>query len=107
RGTMMQLQAINTPGEEALAGAAVYSPALLTMYDSMVLGVSSRLAWRCPAAEALKQYDALVTGNHLDVGVGSGYFLDRCRFPTTRPRLSLLDLNVNSLTYTARRLRRY
>ena len=92
---------------DALAGAAVYSRALLSVYDVMVLGVSNRLAWRCPSDEVLALYRAHVTGNHLDVGVGTGFFLAHCRFPTPQPRLALLDLNRNSLAYTARRLRRY
>jgi SAM-dependent methyltransferase len=104
---MTQPRPITAPGEDALAGAAVYSPALLMTYDVMVLGVSNRLAWRCPSAEVLALYNAHVTGNHLDVGVGTGYFLAHCRFPTPHPRLSLLDLNQNSLAHTARRLRRY
>ena len=100
-------QALNAPSENALAGAAVYSRALLATYDVMVLGLSNRLAWRCPASEVLALYNAHVTNNHLDVGVGTGYFLDRCHFPARDPRLSLLDLNANSLGFTARRLSRY
>src|SRR5262249_57137305 len=48
-----------------------------------------------------------ITANHLDVGVGTGYFLDRCRFPDPRPRLALLDLNPNSLRVAAHRLARF
>jgi hypothetical protein len=48
-----------------------------------------------------------VSANHLDVGVGTGYFLDQCRFPSSSPAISLLDLNPNSLAITARRLDRY
>ena len=104
---MTQSRSINTPDDDALAGAAVYSRALLMTYDVMVLGLSNRFAWRCPSSMVLSLYQANVTSNHLDVGVGTGYFLARCRFPTPRPRLSLLDLNRNSLAFTARRLRRY
>lgn len=58
-------------------------------------------------ANVLALYNRHVTGNHLDVGVGSGYYLDRCRFPVSRPRLVLLDMNPNSLAATARRVVRY
>jgi SAM-dependent methyltransferase len=104
---MTHPQSIGTSGEDALAGAAVYSRALLMTYDIMVLGLSARFAWRCPSSEMLAMYNANVTGNHLDVGVGTGYFLAHCRFPTERPRVELLDLNQNSLAHTAGRLRRY
>lgn len=98
---------INDPSPESLAGAAIYSRALLSTYDLMVLGVSSRFLWQCRSAEVLALYNEHISNNHLDVGVGTGYFLDHCRFPTLRPRLSLLDLNANSLAYTAHRVRRY
>jgi hypothetical protein len=103
----MESSRTNSPSEAAVAGAAVYSRRLLSTYDIMVLGISNSLIWRCPTAHTLDLYNAHVTSNHLDVGVGTGYFLDRCRFPTPRPRLSLLDLNANSLAFTSRRLRRY
>src|SRR5262245_53778238 len=48
-----------------------------------------------------------ITADHLDVGVRTGYCLDRCRFPDPRPRLALLDLNPNSLRVAAHRLARF
>lgn len=92
---------------EAAAGAAVYSRALLAVYDLEVLGVELRFVFRCPARRMLALYDRHVSGRHLDVGVGTGWFLDRCRFPVDRPLLHLLDLNPNSLDATARRIARY
>lgn len=47
-----------------------------------------------------------MTANHLDVGVGTGYFLDKYSFPVTH-RLALLDVNENCLAVTAARLKRY
>jgi SAM-dependent methyltransferase len=88
------------------AGQAVYSRWTLRLYDLYVLGLSCRLAWRCPASALLAQYDAHVGARHLDVGVGSGYFLDRCRFPVPRPEIVLLDLNDASLAFAARRIAR-
>ena len=55
----------------------------------------------------LARYNSLVSANHLDVGVGSGFFLDRCAFPVASPRVALMDLNENSLAFTARRIARY
>ena len=40
-------------------------------------------------------------------GVGSGYFLDHCRFPAESPRVALLDLNANCLEMAAERIARY
>jgi len=43
----------------------------------------------------------------LEVGVGSGYFLDNCRFPSENPRIALLDINLNTLEFTSKRIQRY
>jgi hypothetical protein len=89
------------------AGQAVYSKTMLAIYDLFVLGFSNRLIWRCPSHHILALYDRHVTANHLDVGVGTGYFLDRCRLPNDRPRLALMDLNANCLGAAGARLTRY
>lgn len=92
---------------DAAAGAAVYSKSVLSIYNLYVLGFSNTFAWKCPSRHILAFYNEHISGNHLDVGVGTGYFLDKCSFPTPQPRISLLDLNENSLQTTANRLRRY
>ena len=93
--------------DDAHAGQAVYSPFVLTLYDLGVLGLSCRWLWRCPASTLLAHYQQHISDNHLDVGVGSGYFLDKVRFPSSSPRVALMDLNPNSLDYCAQRISRY
>lgn len=89
------------------SGAAVYSRPVLAIYDWFVLGFSSTFAWQCSASQMLAFYNQHIANCHLDVGVGTGYFLDHCRFPGSRPEITLLDLNPNSLQVTAKRLERY
>lgn len=91
----------------AEAGQAVYTKPVLAAYDLFVLRFSNRFVWRCPWPRLLAQYDRHVTSNHLDVGVGTGFFLDRCRFPTAQPRLALVDLNEHCLAAARSRLARY
>jgi SAM-dependent methyltransferase len=98
---------MSVTAEQVAAGQAVYTKTVLRAYDFFVLGLSNRLLWKCPTPRLLAHYNRHVTGNHLDVGVGTGYFLDRCRFPSPAPRLALVDLNANSLEYASRRLARY
>jgi hypothetical protein len=93
--------------EAAWKGAVGYTKTGLAVYDSLILGFNTPLVWKCPNARLLELYNRHVSGNHLDVGVGSGYFLDRCSFPAAAPRLGLLDLNPLCLAYCARRLKRY
>ncbi|MEH6357419.1 MAG: class I SAM-dependent methyltransferase [Pseudomonadales bacterium] len=92
---------------QANAGQAVYSKSTLSLYDFFVLGISNRFLWRCPTEQLLSHYNRHVTGNHLDVGVGTGYFLDHCKFPSGEPRLALMDMNKSSLAYAAHRVARY
>lgn len=94
------------PSVDTHAGQAAYSPWVLRVYDAYVLGLSNRWIWRCPTSKIVAHYDRYVSANHLDVGVGSGYFLDRCTFPST-PKVTLFDMNANSLEHTARRIARY
>jgi SAM-dependent methyltransferase len=89
------------------AGHAFYTKRALRLYDLAILGFFSRVAWRCPAGRILQHYDEHVSANHLDVGVGTGYFLDRCQYPSTSPRLALMDLNTNCLDVAAQRTARY
>jgi ubiquinone/menaquinone biosynthesis C-methylase UbiE len=96
-----------TTHQDTAKGAAAYTRTSLAIYDLFVLGFSNSFAWNCPSCVILDFYNRHVSDQHLDVGVGTGYFLDRCRFPVEKPAIALLDLNQNSLAATAKRLRRY
>jgi hypothetical protein len=98
---------MDATAEHVEAGHAVSTWRSLTMYDPVILGFLSRAAWKCPASRVLEHYDRHVTANHLDVGVGTGYFLDHCRFPDERPRLGLMDVNEPCLETTTCRVSRY
>jgi len=99
--------AMTVTAEQTEAGQAVYTKRILAAYDFVVLGVSNRFIWKCPTQRLLDHYNRYITKNHLDVGVGTGYFLDRCRFPSSSPRLALMDLNANALHFASRRIARY
>jgi len=98
---------MNATPEQVQAGQAVYTKGVLSVYDAFVLGFSSRWLWNCPARKIEEHYDKHVSADHLDVGVGTGYFLDRCRFPSQAPRVALMDLNPNALAFASRRIARY
>jgi len=97
----------NQATNDVAAGAAVYSKPVLSIYDLYVLGFSNTFVWRCPSRLILQFYNEHISGKHLDVGVGTGYFLNKCQFPVPDPTIALLDLNENSLQATAARLQRY
>lgn len=88
------------------AGQAVYTRRNLAVYDWLVHGVSNRWIWRCPTQRLVDLYRTHATGNHLDVGVGTGLLMDRAELPDDS-RLVLVDLNENCLALTSQRLARY
>lgn len=88
------------------AGAAVYSPLTLKLYDAWVLGISNRFAWQCPTRDVLQPFfDRNVGARHLDVGVGTGYYLANAGLPDTT-QVTLLDLNPSSLEAAKQRFGR-
>jgi 2-polyprenyl-3-methyl-5-hydroxy-6-metoxy-1,4-benzoquinol methylase len=107
-GTLEQeREAMGITPEQVEAGQAVYTKRTLAIYDFVVLGVSNRFVWKCPTRRIEEHYNTHLTANHLDVGVGTGYFLDRCRFPSHAPRVALMDLNADTLDFASRRIARY
>jgi ubiquinone/menaquinone biosynthesis C-methylase UbiE len=92
---------------QAAAGHALYSKLFLSVYDVVALGFNCRFVWRCPSNHMLDLYNLHVSANHLDIGVGTGYFVDRCTFPRLDPRIALMDPNLNCLEVAGKRLRRY
>lgn len=86
--------------------AAVYSPLVLAIYDAWVLGVSNTYAWKCSTRGVLLPFfERHIGRRHLDVGVGTGYYLDRARIPSGT-HLTLLDSNPNCLAAAQHRLGR-
>lgn len=79
----------------------------LHMYDPLIVNLVAPRVWGCDPDILVDHYREHVTSNHADIGVGTGFFLDRCGFPSATPRLALIDLQPNCLAHTARRLARY
>lgn len=82
---------------------AVYSKSALALYDWWVLGISNRWIWKCRTEYILDLYRAHLTANHLEVGVGTGYFLLKS-LTEGRSRVSLFDLNRNCLEMASKKI---
>jgi 2-polyprenyl-3-methyl-5-hydroxy-6-metoxy-1,4-benzoquinol methylase len=98
---------MNATKEQILPSQAAYSRVTLPFYDFLVIGISHRYIWQCPAGRLEDLYNGHVSANHLDLGVGTGYLLDRCHFPSEKPRIALMDLNPGPLAFASRRIQRY
>src|SRR5690348_1662891 len=91
----------------ATDGIKAYSHLGLQFYDSVVIRGLAPHVWGTSVDEFLAHYSQHLTPNHADIGVGTGYFLNRCDFGSDNPRIALIDLNPRCLAYAARQLARY
>ncbi|HEV2270241.1 MAG TPA: class I SAM-dependent methyltransferase [Steroidobacteraceae bacterium] len=97
-----------TPAVEKPVGLTpvVFNQRMLRYYDRLLEFTCNRV-WHCPIRRTLEHYRRHLSPNHLEVGVGTGYFLEYSHLPGPEPRLALLDLSPHCLERTATRLRRY
>jgi SAM-dependent methyltransferase len=65
----------------------------------------TRFVWRCPTTLLVERYRRHIRPRHLDVGPGTGYFLERAGLAAGTP-VTILDPNMNVLDYASRRLQR-
>ena len=91
--------------DPAYAGQREYGPLFLRIYDPLILGLFSPFVWRCPTTYLVERYRTHVGRRHLDIGPGTGYFLERAGLPDRSP-VTLLDPNRNVLDHASRRLQR-
>jgi SAM-dependent methyltransferase len=90
----------------AYRGQSDYTRSLLRLYDPLVLGFAARFVWRCPTSRLVEGYRRHIRDRHLDVGPGTGYFVDQSGLPDGS-RVTILDPNPNVLAVASRRLRRF
>jgi SAM-dependent methyltransferase len=91
--------------DPAYKGQADYSRLLLDVYDPIVLGFVSWFVWHCPIEPVLDGYRQHARDNHLDIGPGTGYFIDKSGLPHGS-RVTIVDPNRNVLRHATRKLRR-
>jgi SAM-dependent methyltransferase len=91
-------------GDPAYNGQRDYNGLLLNAYDPLVLGPIARFVWRCPTTRLVERYRQHIRDRHLDVGPGTGYFLEHAGL-ADGSRVTILDPNRNVLGYVSRRLR--
>src|SRR6185503_18511033 len=91
--------------DPAYRGQADYSARMLDLYDPIVIGVLSRLFWRCPPEPFLDNYRRNITDHHLEIGPGTGYCVERSGLPDGT-KVTILDPNRDVLEHTTRKLDR-
>lgn len=91
--------------DPAYRGQSDYTRPLLKAYDRVVLGFVSWFVWRCPTSELVERYRRHIRPRHLDVGPGTGYFIERSGLPDGSP-VTIVDPNPNVLEHASQHLRR-
>ena len=91
--------------DPAYRGQSEYTRPLLKAYDPIVLGFVAWFVWRCPTARLVEGYRQHIRDRHLDVGPGTGYFIDESGLPDGS-KVTILDPNTNVLEHASHRLRR-
>ena len=91
--------------DPAYRGQSDYTKSLLRLYDPLVLGIVAKLVWRCPTSRLVDGYRQHISDGHLDVGPGTGYFIDQSGLPDGS-RVTIVDPNANVLDHASRQLRR-
>ncbi|MFZ6679334.1 class I SAM-dependent methyltransferase [Undibacterium sp. Tian12W] len=88
-------------------GVRIYSRLLLQCYDILIYRLLAPYVWRCKSRYFADLYHLMMSRNHADIGVGTGYFLDRCHYQPGEVRIGLFDLQQNCLNFTAARIARF
>jgi SAM-dependent methyltransferase len=87
-------------------GQAGYNPAMLAIYDVWVLRFVAPVVLKTSIPSGVELYRHHLGPRHLDVGPGTGYFLEHAR-PPEGTRITLLDPNLHVLKKASKRLASY
>lgn len=89
------------------ASASIYNGFVLRIYDFLVLVFSNYLAWRVSTNDVLVPFFARNIGQsaHLDIGVGTGFYLEKCvKRLQDLESVHLLDMNPSTIQAAKNRL---
>ena len=92
--------------DPAWKGQRDYTPRLLRAYDPVVIGKVAKAVWRCPLPQLVDGYRQHIRPGHLDVGPGTGYFIEHSGLSAGSP-VTILDPNPHVLEYAGRKLHRF
>ena len=84
-------------------GQSGYNAAMLAIYDVWVLKFMTKAVWKVPVSPGVDRYRQHMGRRHLDVGPGTGYFIEKAD-PPRDTEITLLDPNPTVLRHAAKRL---
>src|SRR5271166_3778464 len=102
--TKFKAMLIGSDGPSGLhASSAGYTRAVLMIYDLWVTHFSNRYVWRCCVEIHRDHYRKWIGKRHLEVGVGTGYYLSGATLREVQ-HVALLDPNPLCLAAAKRRI---
>jgi ubiquinone/menaquinone biosynthesis C-methylase UbiE len=84
-------------------GQSGYNRFMLAIYDPWVLGFMAPVVWKAPIHPGVERYREHMGRRHLDVGPGTGYFIEKAEL-AVGTEITLLDPNPKVLARSSRRL---
>ena len=84
-------------------GQKTYTKKSLFFYNFRVLFFNNTFVWKCSTKKLLDQFKKYTSRNHLDIGVGTGFYLDKVRKKIIN--IDLMDLNNNCLNQVSQVLK--
>ena len=73
----------------------------LKLYDYLVNDINCSYAWRCHKSNIFENYKNNIKTNHLEIGPGTGYFLEN---NYNIKKLYLMDINDDTLNFSKNNL---
>mmetsp|Transcript_21742 Transcript_21742/g.44860 ORF Transcript_21742/g.44860 Transcript_21742/m.44860 type:complete len:329 (-) Transcript_21742:2385-3371(-) len=92
--------------EKKMTSEETYTISLLGLYDTLVWGFNSPFLWRIQEQEIRSLYEANISENHCEIAVGTGLFLSSRGVSNHSTKMTLIDLNANSLNSCEDRIQR-
>ncbi|QNG20805.1 class I SAM-dependent methyltransferase [Rhodococcus triatomae] len=78
---------------------------VLGTYNLHTVWFNTRFVWRCSSERMLERYRSFTGARHLDIGPGTGWYLERTPLPEPGAEVTLFDLNRDVLATSSRVLR--
>lgn len=112
RNSAIEISIVNTANNDVTTqritrSQRFFNKASLLFYDLLLYGAISKYAWGSSIQRLDSHYKKYVRHNHLEVGVGTGFLLNRVEFDSAHPRLALMDLSRECLMKTKHKVVRY
>jgi ubiquinone/menaquinone biosynthesis C-methylase UbiE len=70
-----------------------YSKLIFSVYDRFLLNYALPLIWKVKKSDVQLFYQNHISSDHLDIGAGTGYFIQNCEHLPANFKLSVMDIN--------------